>query len=178
MYICFRFEHYSKTDEQTRHRAMYTAAKSGAEDASTANLLEHQAYINDTLGITLETALHVAVATGRSVVAENLVNRLIAPSTINNLGIKDHLGLTPLHVAALTGNFKAAQVLVDKLNDLLYVKDKNDLFPVHLAAKSGHRGTLYYLIRCNIALDGRLNPLTGEDGLRLLNFMIDSDFLG
>ncbi|CAA0842397.1 Ankyrin repeat family protein [Striga hermonthica] len=125
------------------------------------------------IGFTLETSLHIAVGTGKAL---DFVRNLVYIIPSDDLGVKDELGYTALHVAALTGNTDAARILVRKKPDLVHVRDNIGSFPVHVAALSAHRETLVYLISmCEYVL---MNPYHGEEGLKLLCYMIDADILG
>lgn len=126
------------------------------------------------MAFTSETALHVAVGSGNST---SFVEKLVELYDDPTLAIEDWHGFHPLHVAALTGNLEAAQILVRRLPNLLYVSSNSDKFPVHLAAGAGHRQTLEFLLS-RTRDDQLTNPYAAESGLRLLNFLVDADFFG
>jgi ankyrin repeat protein len=62
------------------------------------------------------------------------------------LGTKDNVGNTPLHVAALYGRGAIAQVLVDAGAPLDSENDSGET-PLQIAVKKGHRRTPVYLKR-------------------------------
>ncbi|KAK6147604.1 hypothetical protein DH2020_018516 [Rehmannia glutinosa] len=124
------------------------------------------------VAFTLETALHIAVGTGK---AMRFVAKLVDMMSDELLALKDELGFNALHVAALTGNTAAAKILVGRLPDLLYVQSNNGYFPVHKAAISAHKETLQFLIS-QTKDDLEPTPYAGEKGVLLLNDVIDADF--
>ncbi|KAA8544476.1 hypothetical protein F0562_022484 [Nyssa sinensis] len=86
---------------------------------------------------------------------------------------------TALHVAvgtAITGNTRAAVILVKKSPALLYIKDGKGNVPVHYAAYSDKRDTLLYLL--SVTKDEiKHGPFEGQIGVRLLIAVIMSGFL-
>ncbi|XP_073034914.1 uncharacterized protein [Primulina eburnea] len=121
------------------------------EDAITA-------IINDSS----ETALHVAVETGKS---NDFVRKLLEYSTPNEAILsKASSGNTALHTAALAGNKEAAILLVNKKTDLLYIKNNNNMLPIHLAARNSHKDTLMYLISVS-KKEVQNSPFVGKLGL-------------
>lgn len=80
-------------------------------------------------------------------------------------------------MAALTGNVEAAKIMVQKRPDLLYLRDDKGYFPVVKAAMSVHRPTVDFFI-AETKDDGATNPYASDDGVLLLIYLIDSEFLG
>lgn len=123
----------------------------------------------------LETALHVAVLSGTS---NHFVKMLVELSTYDAVAAKDCNGETALHNAAEVGNTEAAMALVDKNASLMYILNSCNRLPVHEAAIKSHKETLNYLIhKCDPnATDN--NPFQGQLGIKLLNAIIASQFVG
>ncbi|KAL8551808.1 hypothetical protein ACS0TY_000747 [Phlomoides rotata] len=153
--------------------ALYKAALRGDWYTTKGILKQDPEAAEARVASTLETALHVAVGTG--VALEFVANLVQATSSDEVLALKDRLGRNALHTAALTGNMAAARVLVGRAPALLYVEDHKALFPIHLAARSGHRSTLEFLIS-QTEDNFKPNPFADASGVLLLCFVIDADF--
>lgn len=90
--------------------------------------------IQDDMG---NTPLHVAIA-GMN---EEMVN-VLADLPKVNFALQNKYGLNTLHMAALTGNVRAAEKILSKTKDLVNVQQENQGFAaLHFAAVNGH-GTL------------------------------------
>ncbi|XP_073278160.1 uncharacterized protein [Primulina huaijiensis] len=133
------------------------------EDAITA-------IINDSS----ETALHVAVETGKS---NYFVRKLLEYPTSNEAILSTaSSGNTALHTAALAGNKEAAILLVNKKPDLPYITNDKNMLPIHLAARNSHKDALMYLI--SVSKKGVQNsPFEGKLGALLLTIAIASEFI-
>ncbi|XP_057467539.1 ankyrin repeat-containing protein NPR4-like isoform X2 [Actinidia eriantha] len=90
----------------------------------------------------LETALHIAVATGKNL---HFVKKLVESMPDEALVLCDNKGFTALHTAALVGNTDAAKVLVDRHRELLNIGGSRNNLPIHVAARYGRKETLCYL---------------------------------
>ncbi|XP_074275216.1 uncharacterized protein LOC141599175 isoform X2 [Silene latifolia] len=94
--------------------------------------------------------------------------------TTENLALTDLHGETALSIAAAVGNIAAAKILVNKNPDLPNIPGKYG-FPIHKAARFGHKEMVLYLM--DVTRDDILtNPFVGEDGGRLLIDVIAADF--
>lgn len=153
---------------------MYKAALSGDWDTAKAILEQEPGAAEARVAFTLETALHVAVSSGKS---GSFVMRLVERMSDEALAIADGIGFTALHNAAFTGNLPAAKILAHRLPALLYQPCKIGRFPVHWAADAAHRQTLEFLIS-QTRDDQLANPFASRSGLLLLTFMIDADYFG
>ncbi|XP_073033542.1 uncharacterized protein [Primulina eburnea] len=121
-----------------------------------------------------ETALHVAVETGKS---NDFVRKLLEYPMPNEAMLsKDSTGDTALHTAALAGNKEAAILLVNKKPDLLYITNDNNLLPIHLAGRNSHKDTLTYLISVS-KKEVQNSPFVGKLGALLLTIAIASEFI-
>ncbi|XP_073156783.1 uncharacterized protein [Henckelia pumila] len=134
------------------------------EDAITA-------IINDSS----ETALHVAVETGKS---NHFVRELLEYPMPDEAILSKSRGNTALHVAAMAGNKEAAMMLVNKNPDLLYITNESNMLPIHLAARNSHKDTLMYLIHVS-KKDVEINnsPFVGKLGAFLVKITIASQFI-
>lgn len=161
--------------EWLKYMPLYKAALNGDWDKTEEILRKDPNAEKARVGHTLQTALHVAVGGGKST---SFVAKLVNMMSDDSLAMENGNGLNPLHVAAWTGNLPAAEILVRRLPDLLYVADKQGYFPVHSAAFFGHRKTLEFLMLHTKDQDSLPNPFAGPCGLCLLNFLIDADYFG
>uniref|UniRef100_A0A803KWQ4 PGG domain-containing protein n=1 Tax=Chenopodium quinoa TaxID=63459 RepID=A0A803KWQ4_CHEQI len=89
-----------------------------------------------------ETALHIAVGTGKHL---EFVEKLIRRMSPEDLALTDQNGDTPLSVAAAVGNDQAAKLLVSKNPELPNISGKSGL-PLHRAAQYGHEKMISYLL--------------------------------
>lgn len=122
-----------------------------------------------------ETALQVAVETGKSnYFVRNLLEYPMPDEAIIS---KNSSGDTALHFAAMAGNKEAAVLLVNKNPDLLYITNKKNRLPIHLAARNSQKDTLIYLISVS-KKDVRNSPFVGKLGALLLTIAISSQFIG
>lgn len=138
-----------------------------------------------TISETMDTALHVAVGS-LGIECIHFVEKLVQLMPADALAAKNHDGYTPLHIAACVGNTQAAKILVDKHRPLLYrCSDFNDtrgggdirdeMLPIHLAARHARRDTLLYLLDVTGNDQGAFN---GEYGATILKSLISSNFYG
>ncbi|KAI3447211.1 hypothetical protein Pfo_003876 [Paulownia fortunei] len=161
----------AEEEEWHSHLPLYRATLMGDWNRAKGILDQDPNAIKARIAFTLETTLHIAVGTGKVI---HFVEKLVDLMPDDLLELKDELGYTALHVAALTGNTAAAKILVGRRPGLLYVPDNIYRFPVHMAAQSAHRETLWYLIS-QTKDDFFPSPYLGETGLRLLCTVIDAD---
>ncbi|XP_047952686.1 uncharacterized protein LOC125198376 isoform X2 [Salvia hispanica] len=154
------------------YMALYRAAMKGEWDEAKEFLDEKPGAVKVRMGFQLETPLHVAVAAGKS---ESFVSNLLNLMSGNySLAFTDGLGYNPLHIAAMTGNHHAAEILVTRHPMLLCLLSRNNNLPHHLAAEFGHRKILLLLISKTNTLS--IDPFSGDGALRLLVLMIDAHF--
>ncbi|KAL3623601.1 hypothetical protein CASFOL_032417 [Castilleja foliolosa] len=160
-------------DEWRHYLPLYRATFMGEWNTAKQIIDSDPHAIQARIAFTLETSLHVAVGTGKAL---HFVQNLVDIMSDDLLGITEELGYNALHVAARTGNKEAAKILIGRRPDLLCVPDNYGDFPVHLAALSGHRKTLWYLI-LETKDDWLPSPYVGQTGLKLLCIVIDADIL-
>ncbi|XP_057467537.1 ankyrin repeat-containing protein NPR4-like isoform X4 [Actinidia eriantha] len=122
----------------------------------------------------LETALHIAVGTGKAL---HFVEKLVEAMPLEAITLCDDKGFTALHTAALGGNTAAAMILVKKHSALLHIRGGRDKLSIHVAAMHGHKETLCYLLRVTKD-DPASKAYQGESGNWLLKFIMASKFYG
>lgn len=113
-----------------------------------------------------ETALHIAAGAKRTTFVEELVKWM----TSNDLELKNDVGNTALHFAAVSGIKKIAEVMVDKNPTLPQIRGIKDLTPLHMATLLGHREIVWYLYDKTILMD--------RDHMGLLISAITADLYG
>lgn len=157
-----------------RYLPLYRAALKGDWKEGKKFLDKDKEAIAAIINCSAQTALHVAVETGKS---NYFVKKLLEyPMPDEALLSQSGVG-TALHIAAVVGNREAARILVNKNPDLLYITNKRDKLPVHLAALVGHKDTLVYLISISKIHVGN-SPFVGKSGVLLLAYAISSEFIG
>ncbi|XP_021728288.1 uncharacterized protein LOC110695347 [Chenopodium quinoa] len=151
---------------------LYKAAIAGKWNEATKFLDKDPGALTAKITIASETALHIAVGA----VEKNyeFVETLIRRMSPEDLALTDQNGETALSVAAVTGNVKAAKLLVDKNPDLPNIVGKSG-FPIHRAAEYGHENMIWYL--WDVTSDQfEPSPFTGRSGVELLNHVINAEF--
>ncbi|KAL9321075.1 hypothetical protein ACSQ67_012914 [Phaseolus vulgaris] len=113
---------------KTEKRKIYIGAASGNwREASSYDSEIHSYWWRiplDDVGI---TALDVAVRMEQTGFVEKLVKRMEQEDMEKAFCL-----------AAITGNVKIAEILLNKKRSLLWIRDKNDMLPIQLASSAGH----------------------------------------
>ncbi|THG09241.1 hypothetical protein TEA_024037 [Camellia sinensis var. sinensis] len=122
-----------------------------------------------------DTALHVAIRSGRSI---EFVKKLVDLMPPEALALRNSSGCTALISAALYGNTKAAVIVVEKHDTSLYIRKDQNSLPLHCAANNGHKDTLLYLLSVTKEDDPVSKPFAYPSGALLLLQVIDSEFYG
>ncbi|XP_022894988.1 uncharacterized protein LOC111409212 isoform X3 [Olea europaea var. sylvestris] len=120
-----------------------------------------------------ETALHVAVGTGRAIHFVKELLELIPTDALATL--RDQVGQTALHYAAIFGNVKAAQILVSKNQDLPNIHSDTLFLPIHSAALYANKDMISYLL--TVTKDDKdPSPFADKSGVDLLNLVTLAEF--
>ncbi|KAI7730833.1 hypothetical protein M8C21_026168 [Ambrosia artemisiifolia] len=137
--------------------------------------------LTDKINSSGSTALHVAIGNPQNnFILEKLllqINPELLPTLVNNRK------QNPLHYAAILGNTIAAEKLVEKNPQLLFIVDYENDLPIERAIYGSHKTTFLYLLQAckqHIGLsqiDGYHNPFEGEHGVQLLSSSIAVGFL-
>ncbi|KAM7513547.1 hypothetical protein LguiA_003130 [Lonicera macranthoides] len=128
-------EHDNERD-LTQYARLYKDAVNGHWKLVEEFFDEHEDALSAKITKSSETVLHIAVGAGQKAV--HFVEKFVGKMHKEALSSQDSQGDTALGVAAITGNTKAARILVKKETDLLYIKDNEGRLPVHLAARYGN----------------------------------------
>jgi ankyrin repeat protein len=86
--------------------------------------------------------LHLAAAAGK---VEKATFELLSDAKKTVVGSKDRRGLTPLHLATMTGQNEAVSQLLEEGTDI-QAMDRQKNTPLHYAAKTGHTQTVHLLL--------------------------------
>ncbi|KAL0008125.1 hypothetical protein SO802_009627 [Lithocarpus litseifolius] len=113
---------------------LFKASKSGDWNAAKEFLNRHPNAISAKITVRGQTALHVAAEAGHVHIVEELVKQMSEA----NLEIKDNEGFTALARATYTGNYRIAECMLEKKENLISIGINNGNIPVVLALYNGH----------------------------------------
>lgn len=154
--------------------ALYKAVVRGEWNEARKFLDDDPDALTAKITIASETALHIAVGTGKDRL--ELVKKLIRRMSPEDLALTDQNGETALTVAAVVGNIEAAKLLVNNNPDLPNISGKSGL-PIHRAAEYGQEAMILYLLDVTRP-DIESSPFAGESGGKLLIHIITAEFFG
>ncbi|EOY30272.1 Ankyrin repeat-containing-like protein [Theobroma cacao] len=114
----------------------------------------------------LSTALHIAVGTGKNI---DFVRNLIDLKPVEALELTNDSNSTSLTVAAMVGNLEVARLLVERNPNLPYIRDNNEVVPLHRAVQYGHKNLVSFLLGVtrNEIEPTYPSPYADESGLML-----------
>ncbi|XP_057989223.1 uncharacterized protein LOC110640080 [Hevea brasiliensis] len=118
------------------------------------------------------TALHLATLTGKL----NMVELLVENMTKEDLEVRDNNDDTALTIAAGIGATRIAECMIQKNKELVSIQGEQDLLPVIVACKNGHKDTAKYLYAITPFV--LLLEKNGAHGSLLLRASIFSKMLG
>ena len=119
----------------------YKALQIGDWNAAKEFLNRHPYAISAKITIRDQTALYVAAEAGHVHIVEELVKQM----SEENLEIKDIDGYTALAQAAYVGNYRVAECMLEKNENLIGIATKKGTIPVVLALLNGHLKLARYL---------------------------------
>ncbi|KZV26444.1 ankyrin repeat-containing protein-like [Dorcoceras hygrometricum] len=119
------------------------------------------------------TALHVAVGSGKAI---DFVKELLELIPTEGLAtLRDQVGQTVLHYAAIFGNVEAAKLLVSKDPALPNTPCNSYFLPIHAAAGYANKNMVSFLL--TVTRDDAVhNPFAGGSGVDILNLVILAEF--
>ena len=118
----------------------YKALQIGDWNAAKEFLDRHPLAISAKITVTEKTAIHVAAEAGHVHIVEELVKQM----SEENLEIKDIFGFTALARAAYNGNYRMAECMLGKNENLIRIETENRI-PVVVAIGNGHLKLARYL---------------------------------
>ncbi|KAK9705409.1 hypothetical protein RND81_07G054600 [Saponaria officinalis] len=161
-----------KSTELISYLPLYKAALEGQWKEARTFIDENPEAFTTKITIASETALHIAVGTGKDIIP--FVEKMVRKMSPEELALTDQNGDTVLFVAAMVGNLDAAKLLVNKNPNLPNTSSKSDL-PIHRAAQYGHKPMVQYLLQVTRS-DIEPIPFSGESGVKLLINVIIAEF--
>ena len=120
---------------------LYKALQIGNWNAAKEFLNRHPYAISAKITIRDQTALHVAAKAGHVHIVEELVKQM----SEENLEIKDTDGFTALARVACFGNYRIAECMLGKNENLIIIGADEGTIPVVLALYNGHLKLARYL---------------------------------
>ena len=120
---------------------LYKSLQIGDWNAVKEFLNRHPHAISAKITVTEKTALHVAAEAGHVHIVEHLVKEM----SEENLEIKDFEGFTALVRAAYNGNYRMAECMLGKNENLICIATNEGNIPVVLALFNGHLNLARYL---------------------------------
>ncbi|XP_075473779.1 uncharacterized protein LOC142504832 isoform X4 [Primulina tabacum] len=120
-----------------------------------------------------ETALHVAVGSGKAIDFVKELLELIPTEALVTL--RDQIGQTALHSAAIFGNVEAAKLLVSKDPALPNTPCNSSFLPLHAAAGYANKDMVSFLLTVTRD-DAGYNPFADGSGVDILNLVILAEF--
>ena len=119
---------------------LYKSLRIGDWNAAKEFLDRHPLAISAKITVTEKTAIHVAAEAGHVHIVEELVKQM----SEENLEIKDTFGKTALARAAYNGNYRMAECMLGKNENLIRIETENRI-PVVVAIGNGHLKLARYL---------------------------------
>ena len=151
---------------------LYKSLQIGDWNAANEFLDRHPHAMSAKITVTGRTALHVAAEAGQVHIVEELVKQM----SEGNLEIRDNEGFTALALATCNGNYRMAECMLEKNENLIRIETSDGTIPVVLALYNGHLKLgryLYFLTPLEILMANN-----GTSGASLLCVAIYSKALG
>ena len=120
---------------------LFKALQIGDWNAANEFLKRHPHAISAKITVTDKTALHVAAEAGHVHIVEELVKQM----SEETLEIKDIYGYTALARATYNGEYRMAECMLGKNENLISIGDKEGYIPVVVALYYGHLKLARYL---------------------------------
>ena len=155
-----------------RYIDLYKSLQIGDWNAAKEYLNRHPPAISAKITVRGNTALHVAAEAGHVHIVEELVKQM----SKENLEIKDFEGFTALVCATYNGNYRMAECMLGKKENLISIVTNNGSIPLFLALCNGHvrlARYLYLLTPLEI-----LMPENGTTGAKVVCAAIHNKALG
>ena len=151
---------------------LYKSLQIGDWNAAKEFLNRDPPAISAKIAVWGKTALHVAAEAGHVHIVEELVKQM----SKENLEIKDFEGYTALALACYNGNYRMAECMLGKNENLISIRTDRNKIPLFLALLNGHlrlARSLYLLTPLEILL-----PENGTTGAKVVCEAIYNNALG
>ncbi|KAJ0018148.1 hypothetical protein Pint_11961 [Pistacia integerrima] len=127
-----------------KYLPLYKAILNGKLESVKKFCHDNENALETRITVNLDTALHVAVGTGKT---NDIVKHLL--TKVTQLSQKNTEGNTVLSVAAIVGNKEAAQMIMkeDKRRELFTAPNKSGRIPLIEAARHGQKEMVTYLMQ-------------------------------
>ncbi|XP_044461527.1 ankyrin repeat-containing protein ITN1-like [Mangifera indica] len=159
-----------KEEEQLKYRDISKAVERGDWAATRTFLEERTDAIKETITLNGDTVLHVAVMAEQTKILE----KLLEYSTKEDLEVKNNMGYTAFFIAAINGFKDMVEIMLEKDNNLVRLKDAHNLIPIVAASFYGSREMVRYLY--TKTPHEELSPEhTDRSGATLLNCLISDE---
>ncbi|XP_076908943.1 uncharacterized protein LOC143566039 [Bidens hawaiensis] len=140
------------TDNMTRNKELYEAAIEGCWWKAKSILKVHKKAATETVNINGDTILHLAVEMGHN----SFVEKLLEVLKQEDIKLQNKQGRTALHIAAMVDNAHTAQLLVQKMEELLKIKDHKHKSPLDIANVNRKLNISTYLMKSSNDLSSAL----------------------
>ncbi|XP_047154681.1 uncharacterized protein LOC124825964 [Vigna umbellata] len=148
-------------------REIYVAAASGNWSETSSCCRIHPYWWQIPMTDSRLTALHIAVIMGKT----SSVQKLISCMNMQDLEIRMADRNTPFCLAAITGNVRIAEILLNKNGRLLWIRGRKNMLPIQLASSAGHLKITEFLLQKTLKdLHDLNNNLTFEEEIVKLFF--------
>ncbi|KAI8017735.1 Calcium-binding protein PBP1 [Camellia lanceoleosa] len=169
MYVCLVMDAWmdaeNKVEDYRRYIPLLNAALRGDWDSAERFFDQDPDALTAHITDGKDTALHVAIRSGRSI---EFVEKLVDLMPPEALALRNSSGCTALISAALYGNTKAAVIVVEKHDTSLYIRNDQNSLPLHCAANNGHKDNLMYLLSVTKEDHPVSKPFAYPSGAQLL----------
>ncbi|KAJ0016484.1 hypothetical protein Pint_11974 [Pistacia integerrima] len=127
--------------------------------------------------VNLDTALHVAVGTGK---ANHIVEYLLNQMSMHQLFLKNKEGNTVLSIAAIVGNVQAAHMIMKKDENQTLIQDSNKSkrIPLIEATRHGQKKMINYLLEFSNNYLDYDSATRFTSGVLFVKLLIIAEFYG
>ncbi|XP_031261012.1 uncharacterized protein LOC116119213 [Pistacia vera] len=128
-------------EDLTKYRPLYKAILEGNLESIKDFCDWNPEAVRVRITVNLDTALHIAA--GKE--ANHIVKFLLCFMSKDDVGLQNNEGNTALSIAAIVGNFQAAQMIMGRHPDLVAVANNSGRMPIIEAALHGQKKMIRYL---------------------------------
>ncbi|KAI7748766.1 hypothetical protein M8C21_014988, partial [Ambrosia artemisiifolia] len=149
--------------DNLRRERLYQAVVEGCWWKAKSILKIHRHAATEAITKDGNTILHLAVEMSQNYFVEKLLEFFKDGKDIET---KNHMGRTALHIAALVGNKKAAQLLIKKRKELFLIQDDKEESPLDSALSNLKLNISAYLLKA-----GQISDLSSFSGYHQQNIV-------